>query len=146
MEQCCGEGDSSAGFGYQVRIECEAADCFADFVLAHGDESVYIALDVFEVTIADALSAESVSNGAGGFFGGKGEALTGFETGLSFGAELRLDSIKLWAGSHILHCGANAADHTAASDTHQHGSGFRQVREDLESHRALPGDDGLVII
>src|SRR5579863_2223043 len=117
-----------------------------NFDFGDGDDVVDKALDVLEVDRAYALGAQSVSNGAGNLLGRKLNNLPRAQTGLGVGGHFGFDADHFHRRLGQLDSGSHSADQTSAADWRENGFDFRHIFENLQSDRALAGDDLFVVV
>ena len=113
-----------------------------DLLVVDRDHALHMLLDDREGELARPLDGDAVGDRAGRLGCPDRTCLERVDEG---GAGLGLHADDRGAGPQPVHGEGDAGDQPAAAARHHDEIGVRERRDDLESGRALPGDDVLVI-
>src|SRR4051812_40593653 len=114
MEEESGGGDGAAGFGDDARGGDDGAHGGANLGFGDGDDAVHVGLNMGKVTLADALGAQPVGDGAAGELGGPGGDAAGAKAFGGVGGQLRLNAEYPGIGMEQFDRGRGAAEEAAA--------------------------------
>ena len=143
VEQYCCHRHSACTLGHQLLVLHQGEDGRRCLVLGHGNDIIHILLAQLIGQLARGLDLNAVRKGGGSF---QGLVLVLVQAAVHTGGTLGLYAVHLDLRAQGLDGKGDAGNQSAAAHRHHHSVHIRQLVENFQTNRALPGDDLLVIV
>ena len=143
VEQYRRHRHSACPLGHQLLVLHQGEDGRCGLVLAYGNDIVHILLAQLVGQLARSFDLNAVRKGGGRF---QGLVLVLVQAAVHAGSALGLHAVHLDLRAQGLDGKGNAGDQSAAAHRHHHSIHIRQLVQNFQADRALPGNDLLVIV